>query len=67
MPTLEQAPPIPSGPAWAQPRAWLERGLQREAQGDPKSAAYCYYLAGEFGRCQPALDRLAALGYLSLR
>lgn len=67
MPALGTAHLPKALPAWAQPQAWLERGQDHESQGDLRSAAYCYYLALEFGRCQLALEGLARLGYLDIR
>ena len=46
---------------------WYHLGCLKERQGDPRSAAHCYYLACELGRYKPALERLQSLGYFDIR
>ena len=47
------------------PEPWYWMGCLYEEQQDPKSAAYCYYLANDMLHFEPALDALQRLGYLS--
>ena len=46
------------------PEPWYWLGCLHEEQQDPKSAAYCYYLAHDMKYFEPALDALHRLGYL---
>ncbi len=51
----------------SQAASWHRLGVLKEELGDPRSAAYCYFLACDAGRHPASLERLQKLGYLDIR